>query len=488
MIFFQTLYGKISSVFLILLLILGVVQIFISVNSSMDFIQESDQALNRYLARDLAHEFNPFFADSLNVNGIKHKIHALMVMNPRVEIYLLDDAGKILAFFADAEKIKLTHVSVSPIYSFIRNEGTMPILGDDPRHAYRQKPFSVVRIKIGDRINGFLYVILGSEQYDSASEMIRGSYIIRTTAVSLAVTLVFTIIVGLILFGFLTKHFHKMTEVVKKFEQGEFEQRIPMKSIDEVGQLASAFNQMADTIVANMDELKRNDQLRRELVANVSHDLRNPLASIQGYLETILMKGSSLPPDERLKYLQIIFDNTAMLGKLVNELFELSKLDAKQIQPQLEPFSLAELVQDVVMKFKPEADGLKIDLNTPLSRDIPMVKADIGMIERALSNLIDNALRYTPENGMVKVELQKKIDTVRVFVTDTGYGIPKEELSRVFERFYRVEKSRTRASGGTGLGLAITKKILELHGSSVGVSSELNKGTIFTFDLKTTLT
>ena len=483
--FINSLYGRISAVFLILLLIVGVVQILITINSSLKFVWESEQHLNRNLAQDLANEFKPFLKDSLGAEGIEHTIHHLMVMNPRVEIYLLDEVGQILAFFADPKKkVKLDSVCLQPIRHFLNKESKMPILGDDPRHIGRKKPFSASTLKIGSDIDGFLYVILGGEKYDSTIAMIKESYIIRTTAINLGLVFISTGIIGLILFAFLTKRFRKMTTAVKKFEEGEFEKRIDIKSNDEIGQLAKAFNQMADTIVANMDELKRTDQLRRELIANVSHDLRSPLASMQGYIETILMKDSTLSTNDRKKYLQIIYDNTTMLSKLVSELFELSKLDAKQVQPKPEAFSMAELTQDVVMKFKPEAESLKVDLQASLPKDLLMVEADIGMIERALSNFIDNALQYTPEKGTVKVDLSKQNKKVRVVVSDTGVGIPEEQIPLVFERFFRVEKSRSRSSGGTGLGLAIAKRILELHESTISVESVEQEGTTFSFDLK----
>jgi signal transduction histidine kinase len=488
---FHTLYGKISAVFLVLLLILGLIQTWVSVHSSMNFVNESDQKLNLNLARDLAKEFTPFLEDSIAFGGIMHTMHYMMVMNPRVEIYMLDGNGKILAFFAEPGKtVKQDYVSLGPIQKFINSAQDMPIEGDDPRNIGKQKPFSATTIDIGQDIHGYLYVILGGEQYDSASAMIKESYIIRTTAISLTVILALTGVVGLVLFRLLTKRFQTMTAAVKRFEQGNFSQRLSLASNDEIGQLAKAFNGMADTIVANMEELKRTDDLRRELVANVSHDLRSPLASVQGYLETILIKDEKLQAGERQRYLQIIFDNTKMLGKLVGELFELSKLDAKQIQPKAEPFSMAELTQDVVMKFKPQAEKQKVNLQANLAKDLPMVQADIGMIERALSNLIENALRYTPERGTVNVDLQNHRNKVRVVISDTGCGIPAEEIPKIFDRFYRIEKSRARAAettslaGGAGLGLAIAKRILDLHESEVSVQSALNAGTAFSFDLK----
>jgi len=451
----------------------------------MNFVSESDQKLNFNLAGDLAKEFTPFLKDSIDYGGIMHTMHYMMVMNPRVEIYMLDEKGRILAFFAEPGKtVKQNYASLEPIQKFLRRAQDMPIEGDDPRNLGRRKPFSATTIKIGENINGYLYVILGGEQYDSASEMIKESYIIRTTAISLAMIFLLTGVVGLMLFAVLTKRFRAMATVVRQFEQGNFAQRLAVKSGDEIGQLAQAFNRMADTIVANMEELKRTDDLRRELVANVSHDLRSPLASMQGYLETILIKDEILKAEERRRYLQIIFDSSKMLGTLVSELFELSKLDAKQIQPKAEAFSMAELTQDVVMKLTPQAEKLKVNLHAALSKELPMVYADIGMIERALSNLIDNALRYTPESGTVKVDLLNHRGRVRVAVSDTGCGIPAEEIPQVFERFYRIEKSRARGSGGAGLGLAIAKRILDLHDSRIDIHSVVNAGTTFSFDLE----
>ncbi len=137
------------------------------------------------------------------------------------------------------------------------------------------------------------------------------------------------------------------------------------------------------------------------------------------------------------------------------------------------------------MKFKPEAESRKVDLQASLPKDLLMVEADIGMIERALSNFIDNARQYTPEKGTIKVDLSKQNKKVRVVVSDTGVGIPEEQIPLVFERFFRVEKSRSRSSGGTGLGLAIAKRILELHESTITVESVEKEGTAFSFDLKT---
>ncbi len=239
---------------------------------------------------------------------------------------------------------------------------------------------------------------------------------------------------------------------------------------------------MAQTIDANIEEIKRNDQLRRDLIANISHDLRSPLASVQGYLETIMIKDDQLSSEQRHSYLQTAYKNIQRLNRLVSDLLELSRLDAKQIKPQPENFSIAELAQDVIQKLHPQAVKKNIELKSKWSTGIPFVSADIGMIERALSNLIENALTYTPEKGKVWVELHNISDSVSVSIKDTGKGVTPEDLPHIFERFYRGDKSRT--TEGTGLGLAITKKIIEVHDSVIKVSSTINQGTTFTFAIK----
>lgn len=481
--FMNSLYGKISLIFLVLLVLLGAAQIFLSIHFSSDFITESDQKLNRFLAQDLAKKFKPYLQDSLNYGGIEHSFHEMMVMNPRVEFYLIDQNGDLLAYFAEPEKIKRMRVDMGPIRKFLAagEDLQMPLFGDDPRSPNRKKPFSVTPIDIGHDKNGYLYVILGGELYDSATSMVEDSYILRTGAVAIALNFVITALAGLLLFFLLTKRLRRITESVKEFEQGNYQTQIQFKSGDEIGQLSNAFNKMAQTIHANVEEIKNNDKMRRDLIANISHDLRSPLASIQGYLETVLMKDQEMSAEERHKYLETVYKNINRLNKLVYELFELSKLDAKQVKPELEQFPISELVQDVVLKFKPKAAESGVELMTGFPEKTPIAQGDIGMIERALSNLIDNAISYTSSGGKVSVSVDQNNRKVFVTVKDTGKGIPEKDLPHVFERFYRADKSRS--GEGTGLGLAITKKIIEAHESDITVKSETDRGSEFRFSL-----
>jgi len=281
-----------------------------------------------------------------------------------------------------------------------------------------------------------------------------------------------------------------VTAVVQRFREGDWRQRVHAPSADEIGQLGEAFNQMADTIVANVGQLEQTDRLRRELVEGISHDLRSPLTSIQGYIETILLKEPTLSADERRRYLETVNQNVVFLSRLVDDLFELSKLEARQTVPQLEPFSIEELAHDVVLKYQPQAEARQLRLVAPDPQELPLVSADVAMIERTLDNLIENALRYTPPEGEIRIDLSRQQDRVNVAVSDSGSGIPAEDLPYIFDRFYRVDRSLSGhpdseggTGAGTGLGLAISSKIVEAHHSQIDVRSGVDEGTTFSFAL-----
>lgn len=481
--FLYSFYGKLSAVLLLLLLILGTAQLYITYQSSLKLISAADQQINLNLAEHIAGELEPELMRNASADEVESVIQYLMVYNPRIEIYVLNQSGKIINFFADPAKVKMEEVTLEPVQSFVSSTPQTLILGDDPRNPGIQKPFSAAMVDLGDGQMGYLYIILSSQQYNSALEMIRDGYIIGTSLKLFAIILVLTAIIGLILFGVLTRRLRTMTDKVETFEQGDYSVRLDDTSRDEVGQLAGSFNHMADTIQSNVKELQKTDELRRDLIANVSHDLRSPLASMQGYLETILIKEKTISEDERKQYLQVILNNTELLRKMVEELFELSKLDARQTEPDKEPFSIADLTQDVYLKVKNRADKKGVTISDSVQDNLPQVIADIGLIERVLTNLLENAIDYTVEGGEIDLSLKRTNGAIEVAFTDTGTGIKEEDLPYIFDRFYRADKSRSLSTGNTGLGLAIAKKILELHGTDIHVKSESGEGTRFYFNL-----
>jgi len=252
-----------------------------------------------------------------------------------------------------------------------------------------------------------------------------------------------------------------------------------------MSRMADTFNDMAGTIERNIEDLKGVDQLRKELIGNVSHDLRTPIASIQGYAETLLMKDETLSTGERKEYLQTIVNSSARLKTLVNDLFELSKLEAGQIELDLEPMSLGELVHDVVGKFRLIASEKGINVNTVLAKNLPIVQVDVQKIDRVLQNLIDNAIKFCKQGDQINIQLDANdLGAVQIRIADTGAGISKTDLPHIFDRYFK--SGRAVNAGGTGLGLAIVKRIVELHGSSIQVKSKVDEGTTFSFELPST--
>jgi signal transduction histidine kinase len=240
--------------------------------------------------------------------------------------------------------------------------------------------------------------------------------------------------------------------------------------------------------LAEVERLKEdleaeNSYLRRDLIANVSHDLRTPLVSMRGYLELLAAKGETLDPDQRREYLGIAVRQSEHLTALVDELFELAKLDFKGMTLEREPFPFGELATDVVQKFRLAAERKRVGLHVEAAPHLPFVNADLSLMERVLENLIGNALQHTPAGGQVCVRLSAEGMRLSAQVADTGSGIPSADLPFIFDRFYRGADGRTRTSGGAGLGLAITKRILELHDTEIRVESDAKSGTRFAFSL-----
>ncbi len=486
---FKSLYSKLAAVLAGLFFLVGLSFIAVTVFSTGMYQQEVNQKLNAKLAEQIVSEKILLKNNRVNKEALDEIFSMLMVVNPGIEFYLLDKEGRILAFSAPKGRVKRKRVDLGPIQKWLHGDTKTPILGDDPRSYEGKKVFTAAPIHEAGKLEGYLYVILGGEIYDSVVQKIKGSYILQLSAWMILASLFFALIAGLVLFALLTGRLKRLANVMDEFRRGkrldsiEIPLQKSIKNADEIDQLSSTFRQMAGRIQVQMEELKKSDDLRRELVANVSHDLRTPLATLQGYIETLLIKDDTFGPEERRTYLNNAINHCERLNKLVGELLELAKLESLEINVQKEPFNLSELAQDVVQKFRLRGEEKGVSIETRMEEGLPFVYAGIGFIERVLENLIENAITYTPGGGSVTVAVGMEGEEVLAQVSDTGMGIPPEELPHIFDRFYRSDKAETGGAGHAGLGLAIAKRILELHGQTLEVSSELNSGTTLSFKL-----
>jgi len=479
----RSLYTKLAIILTALCGLVALMFVLLMSHATERYQQEVAQKLNATLAADIVAGQQLYRDGRIDHAALENLFHRLMVINPKVELYLLDTEGRILDFSAPPGRILRETVDLAPVRRFISGDYTPPLSGDDPRGLGRQKVFSAAPVDVDGRRAGYLYVILASEQFDSVAQMLAGSYVIKRNTLLSLLVVVFALLAGLLLFAVLTRRLRRLTRAVEEFQDAGFTGALPQgrRGGDEIDRLTYSINMMAERIAKQVQRLRDTDSQRRELVANVSHDLRTPLASLQGYLETLHLKGETLDRTERMHYIGVAHRHCRHLGRLVGELFDLARLEANEVQPAPEPFSLPELVQDVVHKFELRAGQCDVTLLAQYDEDLPFVVGDIALIERVMDNLIENALRHTPAGGTVTVAVAPAGATVTVRIIDTGAGIAAEDLPNIFDRFFQSDKMRTR--GGAGLGLAIARRIVELHGCGIRAESRIGHGTTLSFDL-----
>lgn len=270
--------------------------------------------------------------------------------------------------------------------------------------------------------------------------------------------------------------FVEMNHTVQCYSKGDFSQRIPVTGRDEASQLGRSFNEMAE-------QLKDLESTRRSFVANVSHELRSPLTSMKGFLEA--MMDGTIPPEEQEQYLSLVLSETKRMTGMVNDLLDLARIESGIITVNHEVFDINELIRRTLITFEARISEKNMELDIRFAQEQCFVLADNNQISQVLRNLIDNAIKYSPDNRSLTISTYALRKEVYVSIKDTGVGIPAEDVPHVFDRFYKVEKAHTPSPQvGSGLGLAIVKKIIEAHDQSITVKSAKGRGTQFTFTLQ----
>lgn len=484
----STLRARLSvSLFLMILVLAAFVAATLFVTQRL-YLAEVQQKVNRDVAGHIVDERLLFREDgTVDEQALEHVFHMLMVVNPSIEVYLLGNDGEVLAYSAPEGRAVAERVPLAPLRRFLAPDAKLPILGFDPRHPQAKQPFSAAPIETPRGRRGYLYVIVGSEPYRSAAELLASSYALKLGAIVLGAGLLAALLVGLLLLRWQTQRLTALSRAVDDFRAAGFKQPTAFEPArrgdDEFDRLERSFADMMQRIVEQLDRIAHTEAERRELVASISHDLRTPLASLRGYLETLQLKSRSVSPAERDRHLSVALKQASRLSKLIEELFELSKLDSGHMEMHPEIFSLAELVQDVVQKLEPTARARGIRLEARIPEHATPAYGDIGLMERALTNVIDNAIKYSRPAGSVRVRLRVSGPHLSLSVHNDGPVISAEELPRVFEPFYRSMGARQANAEGSGLGLAIAQGILRMHDTVIRARSEPGEGTEFVFDL-----
>ena len=379
---------KLTLSFLAILLLAGLGYTFATVYFSNQYFYETTQRLHANLAQDLIDE--KFVDESpIDSTGAINKalfgdiMHDMMAVNRAIEVYLLDMDGNVMysvVLDSDAPKNSQKKVALGPINKFIANKGQNYILGDDPKNKDAKKVFSAAKFNKGGK-EGYVYIILAGEDFLATRENLLSSYILKLGLGTSLVTLFFAALLGILAVWYLTKSLRELVFAAKRFQQGDLDYRIEDAEKNDLAWVTTTYNEMAETILQDMEKIKSVEKLRRELIANISHDLRTPLSIIQGYIETLQMKDGELSQQQRLDYLKTINSGGERLSKLIAQLFEYSKLESNQIEPQKEPFLISELANDIHRNYQGIAAEKNIDLKLEMGESIPLVFADISLVE-----------------------------------------------------------------------------------------------------------
>jgi len=486
-----SLYQRLSvSLFLVFIVLIGSFY-FWQNNLTKVTRYQSQQQLHLSLAANLARD-NPLLQKGVyDHDALKNLFHTLMILGPAFEFYYLDTEGNVLTHSIPTTLLKREKIDLTPLIDLTQNRRSLPIYGDDPRNKNRKKVFSAAPVFNGATLQGYLYVIVAGERYESTFNNHNQDKRAQMSLAFIATAVGFLFIIMLGLFAYFTKPLRKLSSEMKALKSAGFDKsKVQMtswqhKSNNEVHQLGETFHELIDQINQQFSLLAKSDQQRRELLADISHDLRTPLAALQGYLETISLNHKQLNEDKLIKYIDTAHASAQQLKLLIDQIFELAHLEGGQVSMNLESFNIAELLYDVFAKFSLKAQAKNISLTVSPNTCRMQVQSDIGKLERVLSNLIDNAIRHTPEGGNIDVQIKSEDNHNAILtVKDNGTGIKSEELAYIFDARYRASNATHTEENNTGLGLAITKKLLELLNTDVKVESTLGKGTAFSFKLR----
>lgn len=480
-----TLWQRLAMVFSALLLACFGATVWLQTSQSTRLAQQTEQQLLRRLAMHIATDI----AGSSAAGDARFQSAAeqLSTTNPGVDLYLLDDLGRVRARYPRSASLRNDMVALQPLRDLLAGQ-PLPILGDDPMHAGQRKIFSVALYDLPGRPNGYVYAVLHGSAHAMAAADARGGATVRNAVWAACVVVPLGLVAALVAFRLVARPLSRLTTEVQALElaavpgqpdvvRGASAAGVAVR--DEISALRSAFLNLSLSNAAQWTSLNQQDQHRREWLANISHDLRTPLASMQGYLETVLLKSVSLSDAERDQYLRTALSECRRLGRLAQELLELARLELGAVKPDFETFSLVELAQDVLQKLALSAQARQQLLVPDFAPGALEVQADIGMIERVLTNLIDNAIRHTPPGGRIRLQVAPDGEVLRIEVADHGPGIPPALRPGLFSH----SMHRLPSPDGGGLGLAIVQQLLQLHGSDIRLHDGPGGGAVFTFTL-----
>lgn len=425
--------------------------------------------------------------------GFSEYLQRVSLYSPNSGLYLLDNDGRVLASSGEGKIFWSTYrVDLQAVRQSLALDPERPVYADDPDFLDTKCIVAAREVKSNGRTLGWLYAVARSADLGQQMPELLRSYAIRTSVKVALLVLAITVLLTMAMLAVLTRPLVGLTRVAEQVKRSGFQQELCEELFphcarnDEVGRLSRTFRDMFERLKLEMQRVTRTDVMRREMVASVSHDLRTPLTALMGQLETVRLKGSSLSSAEQAELVERALQNAQHMRRLTESLAELGKLDNPEFRAELEPIAIGELADDIVQRHTAGARAKGVELHAEYPDGMPLAHVDAQLIERALTNLLDNAVRVTPAGGHVTVRIATDARQTLLEVEDTGPGVAAPEHRRVFDRFYQASAHRE-LRGSSGLGLAIVKRVAELHGGEVGLRSEPGRGAVFSMVLPSQL-
>jgi signal transduction histidine kinase len=420
---------KISLALFFVLVAFGVVQTFLAAYFFDQVAANSSQQLHYHVAENIAN----FVQDELHPNVkqdlVKEKLALVRKLNPEIAIYILNKHGIIQEQYLPEGYHGQIFVRTDPIKTFLNSsESELPVLGENPIDPEIQSPFSAARIKI-EFEPAYIYAVFKGSQIAVAATQVRSSEVARTLLSLLAICGITALCITIILFLFMANRYRVLTDIV----------------------------------------------------AHISHDLRSPLGTVRNYLETLLLKENTLSDEQRRKFVTIALRHTAKLSSLLHDLLEIADIRQLHQRLDLKPFQPVEVCTTVLDQYLDYAKQRGVKLRFKYSENLPLAYGDARSIERVLSNLVENGIRYTPDGGDVVLSVQQGHSGIQFKVQDSGIGITKQDQKRIFKKFYRGKDASNKEPRGSGLGLALVSEIIKGHGSRIELSSFPKMGSTFSF-------
>ncbi|MGK0408514.1 MAG: signal transduction histidine kinase [Shewanella psychromarinicola] len=444
------------------------------------------QSLHLQLAEHMAH-INPLLSQGITSDAaLKEAFHDFMLLGPSFEIYTLDPDGKVIAYDAKEEKIKIHRVDTAIIQQFL-NGDNLPVLGTDPRSEDTHKIFSASKLITEDGLHsGYLYVIIGGEDYDSWQTLINAENQPKIWGATIGFWIIFALVLFVILLRYFTRPIQKLAQDLTELKNTPISDKLMLpqryRGSLEISQLSHHINHLLQEIQLQQQQVKRQQQVKHDFLLHLSHDLKTPLTALLGYIDTWLI----LPENERDQALiQYAANSGQTLQQLLAQLLELAALENGQIDAQLQQVNLSELLCDIEQTFTPRAKKLGVQLDFDINH-ASQIYTDPALMRRILNNLVDNALRYTPAGGKIQIINALHNGQQWLTVRDTGAGMHQHEVDALKQlSMTTLSFEANQSLPQLGVGLAIVRQLLGLLKCRIEIDSQPGVGSEFKIELVT---